>query len=171
MTTSSDIPPTAQPVPGTPAPMPFPPHGAPVDARHFPTSAGNDGRIAWALGLLGLIGFPGAAAICMGASMLIVGLLQGKKNPVARAIGRRAALFGAITLATVVVFFSAVVTGVNLNPSMDSPLSIALMIVLIPTGGWMIIVGPLVGLICGIVALARPVPRDRAARILARDAA
>lgn len=127
----------------------------------------EDGRLAWALGLLGLIGFPGLAALVMSITMLVVGLLQRRRNPVAARTGTRAAIFGGITLATVIAFFTILAIEVSTSdPAQTSDTPSPLVIVFIVLGIWMIVVGPLVGAIMGIIALARPISRDKAASIL-----
>jgi len=131
----------------------------------------EDGRLAWALGLLGLLGVPGLAALVMSIVMLVVGLLQRRRNPVAAHMGTRAAIFGGITLATVIAFFTILIIGmVTTDPTRTYDTPPPLGIALIVLGIWMILVGPLVGVVMGIVALVRPVSRDKAAAILERAA-
>lgn len=154
---------TAGPTPpptGT-APAPFPSAPSPED---FPTTVGNDGRIAWALGLLGVLGFPVIAALAMSITMIVLGLLQRKKNPVAARTGRNAAIFGATVLASVPIFFGLLFFGLPREPTPEPPIAA---LIAIPFGIWMILGGPITGVVMGIIALVRPVSRDRAAKILA----
>lgn len=136
----------------------------------FPTTAGNDGRIAWALGLLGFLSVPGLAALVTGIVLVVVGLLQRRKNPVAARTGRGAAILGATLIASVVIFFSTMAIGISLEQQRGGPTDgfDPLFLIIVPVGIWMLAAGPLVAIIMGFVALARPVSRDKAARILGR---
>lgn len=153
-------PPAAGPT-GAPGRAAFPADPSPED---FPTTMGNDGRIAWALGLIGVIGFPAVAALAMSITMIVLGLLQQKKNPVAARTGRNAAIFGATVLAAVPIFFGLLYFGLPREPTPEPPLAA---LIAIPFGVWMILGGPITGVVMGIIALVRPVSRDRAAKILA----
>ncbi|GAB2538274.1 hypothetical protein [Brachybacterium huguangmaarense] len=154
----------AQPVPPQP--------GAALPAgdrpEHYPTVAGVDGRIAWAMGLLGLIPVPGLAALVTGIVMIVVGLRQRRRNPVAKRLGRNAAILGATLLVGVVVFFTLMGIGIATeDPGSSGDTPSPLLLLAAPFGIWMIVIGPLVAVIMGVIALARPVSREKASRILA----
>lgn len=131
----------------------------------YPTTVGNDGRIAWALGLIGFIGVPALASLAMGTTMMIVGLMQRKKNPVARVVGTRAAIFGASAVLAVILFFAFMVIGFWLEPEPQSNPSPLLMVMAV-FGVYQMFLAPLIGVIMGIVALVRPVGPTKAASIL-----
>lgn len=145
----------------------------------YPTTASNDGRIAWAMGLIGasgivLIWVLPIHTFVMGLVMLIVGLIQRGKNPVARAVGTRAAIFGGIsTVLSIVPIIAFILTVIGFASTAENQ-STADTILGIGFLGtallslFVLVLVPLVGTIMGIVGLVRPVPRDQAARILAR---
>lgn len=159
------------PLPGQPAPAapPVPPPAQALRPEHFPTTTTRDGRIAWAFGLLGLISFPGLAVIAMSITMLILGLAQRGKNPVARAVGRRAAIFGALSLLAAIVFFVLLfaVWPALQSAGIVTDDSVAMGVVLVPLAAWTAFIGPITGIVMGIVALAKPVSREKAERIYA----
>ncbi|GAA1326045.1 hypothetical protein GCM10028787_08020 [Brachybacterium horti] len=167
----SDAPPT---VPTSSVPVPpsyrvVPPPAHLLTPEHFPTTVTRDGRIAWAFGLLGFIGFPGLATIVMSITLVILGLVQRGKNPVARAVGRRAAIFGAISLLATVVFFVLIFA---VWPALEeagvvSGDSVPMMFLMVPLAVWVAFGAPITGVVMGIVALTRPVSREKAERIYA----
>lgn len=138
--------------------------------EHFPTTVGRDGRLAWSLGLLGLIGFPGLAIIAPSLAMLIAGLLQRRKNPVARSVGTRSAIFGGISLLATILFFTFVF-GILL-PLIDAGVvaddAVWPVFIVAPLGVWVVIAGPITAIVMGIVGLAKPVGREKAERLYAR---
>lgn len=141
--------------------------------EHFPTTVSNDGRLGWTLGLVSVFGVPGVTAVVCGTAMIIGGLMQRRKNPVARRTGRNAAIFGASLVVSTVLFFSIMGIGVALENSGSDvePFFNAFGAwVFAPLGIWMIIIGPLVAFIMGIVGLTVPVSRKKAERILAKHA-
>lgn len=149
---------------------PVPPSAREMRPEHFPTTVGRDGRIAWSLGLVGLIGFPGLAIISASLGMLIAGLLQRRKNPVARSMGARAAIFGAASLLATILFFTflfgillpLVDAGVVADNATWPPFIMA------PLGVWVVIAGPITCIVMGIIGLAKPVDREKAQRLYAR---
>lgn len=138
--------------------------------EHFPTTVGKDGRIAWSLGLLGLIGFPGLAIIAASLAMLIAGLLQLGKNPVATVVGRRAAIFGGISLLATVLFFVMifVIAPALIDAGIIEDSSPGSALFMVPLAVWVVLAGPLTCLVMGIVGLAKPISREKAERIFAR---
>lgn len=139
----------------------------------FPTTVSNDGRLGWAISLVSVVGFPGACAIVCGIAMIIGGLMQRRKNPIARRTRRNAALFGASLVLSTAAFFAIMGIGIALeNAGSDvEPFFNAFgPFVFAPLGIWMIIVGPLVAFAMGIVGLTVPVSREKATRILAEHA-
>lgn len=138
--------------------------------EHFPTTVGKDGRVAWSLGLVGLIGFPGLAIIAASLAMLIAGLLQRRKNPVARSVGTRAAIFGAVSLLVTILFFTFLF-GILL-PLVDAGVvadnAVWPAFIMVPLGVWVVIAGPITAIVMGIVGLAKPVGREKAERLYAR---
>lgn len=138
--------------------------------EHFPTTVGRDGRIAWSLGLLGLLGIPGLSILAPSLAMLITGLLQRRKNPVARSVGTRAAIFGGISLLATILFFTFVfgilLPLVEAGVVADNALWPAF--VMVPLGVWVVIAGPITFLVMGIVGLAKPVSREKAQQLYAR---
>lgn len=138
--------------------------------EHFPTTVGKDGRIAWALGLVSLIGFPGLAIIATSLAMLITGLLQLGKNPVATVVGRRAAIFGGVSLLATILFFVMifVIAPALIDAGVIDDSSPTSALFMVPLGVWVVIAGPITCLVMGIVGLVKPISRERAERIFAR---
>jgi len=138
--------------------------------EHFPTAVGRDGRIAWSLGLLGLLGIPGLSILAPSLAMLITGLLQRRKNPVARSVGTRAAIFGGISLLATILFFTFVF-GILL-PLIDAGVvaddAVWPVFIVAPLGVWVVIAGPITAIVMGIVGLAKPVSREKAQQLYAR---
>lgn len=148
------------------------------------TDLRRDGQLGWAMGLLGLI-TPVAFAVGllapspitdavavwgilpMAVAMILVGLSQ-RQNAVARRTGRHAALFGAVHLVLLVAW--AVVVHVVLHGTPQDVLERfgpgLSAIVLIPTFAYLVFVGPLLGVVLGVIALVVPVSSEKRARIL-----
>ncbi|WP_114853230.1 hypothetical protein [Brachybacterium sp. YJGR34] len=150
------------------APPPLPP-AQQMRPEHFPTSIGRDGRVAWVVGFAAAIGFPGLAIIAASAAMLVLGILQQGKNPVARAVGRRAAVFGALSLLVTVFFFLMifVIAPALIDAGVIADSSAWSAALMVPLAVWVVVAGPLTCVIMAIVALARPVTRERAQRVYA----
>lgn len=155
----------AAPQPGA-APHTVAPFHRPED---FPTSAANDGRLAWMLGLIAFLPIPVIGLFAAVIAMVVTGLRMGGKNPVARAVGRRAAICAAIqvipllTGAGFIIWNLTVLHGASMRFE-DHP--IALMI-WIGSCVWAAILAPLLLVTMGIIGLARPVSREKAAQVLA----
>lgn len=137
---------------------------ASVAPQHFPGNMTLDGRIAWAFGLLALIGLPFLSLLAPSITMIIVGLKQRRKNPVAARTGRNAAIFGSVHLLIVTAFITvgiavSLVRGGGVS-SADNPLLVYLFV--IPVGIYLAIVGPLINVIMAIIAFVRPVSRAAA---------
>lgn len=156
-----------QPVPQRPL---LPQTSAELRPEHLPTSVGDDGRIAWALGLLGFLSFPGIAILATSIAMLVAGLVQRKRNPVARSVGTRAALFGAVSLLMTVLFF-------GFGFGVLVPLGEAGIIgddtiwpafILVPLGLWVVVAGPITAIVMGIIALAKPFSPEKLQALYAK---
>jgi hypothetical protein len=163
-----DVP--SSPEHGAPSPLgPAPTDGrGPVRPEHFPGSMALDGRLPWVFGFLSLVGLPFLSLLAPGIAMIIAGLLQGRKNPVAARTGRRAAIFGAANVLVVVVYLVVLFLA-----SMDGPVSPAEAPLLIygfaiPAAVYLIAVGPIINVVMAILGLARPLSQDKARRILER---
>lgn len=156
-----------QPAPGQPAPQRRPPLPPDPGPEHFPASALDDGRLAWALGLLALVALPLASAALPGIAMLITGLVLSRRNRVAKSVGLRAAAFGAVGIALPALFILTLFVLTSTEPvSFDEePVQSAILTVgAIVTA----VLYPLTAIVLAIVALARPVSPAKAARILYR---
>lgn len=150
-------------------------------SEHFPTRALDDGRAAWALGLLALaalpllaallhgigrwIILPLAAALLPGIAMLIAGLMLSRRNRVARVVGLRAATFGAagITLTGLLLLALSTVNG-HETGSFDEAFNRLVLfgaVAILTT-----VLYPLTAIVLAIMALTRPVTPGKAARIL-----
>lgn len=146
-----------------------------LTAEDFPSTPARDGRVAWIPGLLGLLlladflGVHTVSALPMSVAMIIVGLIQHRENPVARRTGRNAAIFGLAVLVPVVILIAAYrvipILDARDLASFDTLDSVGAL--MFPLAIWEFFIAPLVGAIMGIVALVRPVSRQKAARILA----
>ncbi|MGO1979095.1 hypothetical protein, partial [Brachybacterium tyrofermentans] len=103
-------------------------------------------------------------------AMLITGLLQRRKNPVARSVGTRAAIFAAVSLLATILFFTflfgILLPLVEAGVVADNALWPAF--IMVPLGVWVVIAGPITCLVMGIVGLAKPVSREKAQRLYAR---
>lgn len=168
---SSARPPSApMPPPSAPGPAAaagFPRYPVPED---FPTTVGNDGRIAWVLGLLGFLPIPLLGSVAMLITVITTGLLQRRRNPVARAVGTHAAIAAAVCLLGPLLLGGGFLLYALV--SFDGPVRfeehpVALSI-WIAAAVWLAILDPLLGVIAGVVALVRPISRSRAAAILQR---
>lgn len=141
----------------------------------YPTTLRNDGRIAWVMGLLGcsfLVLFTTIPVhtVITGLTMVVVGLMQRGKNPVARAVGTRAALFGGVMLLLspllVLAWIPTALVAIHAPPS-DGPLW-----VLASSTLGLIIYGlvgvglPLIAIMMAAISLLVPVSADRAAQII-----
>lgn len=136
----------------------------------FPASISQDGRLPWVFGLLSFIGLPFLSLLAPGITMTVLGLRERRKNPVAARLGRNAAIFGAVNTGIVVLYLlvlfvaSAIYDGgVSFE---DNPVLIAGFA--IPVAVYIVAVGPVLNLILAIIALVRPVSREKAAAILNR---
>ncbi|MFC0674631.1 hypothetical protein [Brachybacterium hainanense] len=162
-------PPGASPHRVAPVPQAGPPP-APATSLDFPTTLSRDGRLPWAFGLLSLIGLPFLSLLAPGITMIVLGLLQRRKNPVARHVGGRAALFGAINVAVVLGYLAALIIGSAAHGGSvsfeENPLLIGGFI--IPVAIYLVAIGPLLNLVLAIIALARPVSREKAEKIFSR---
>lgn len=150
-----------------------PPAPAPDGPERFPTTVGRDGRLGWSMGLIALIGVPGLAIAAASLGMIIAGLSQRSKNPVARTVGGRAALFGAISLAATLLFFLlvfAILPALENSGAIPPDANAVWALTAAPLGVWVVVAGPLTCIVMGILGLARPVSQEKAARIFA-DAA
>ncbi|EWS81832.1 hypothetical protein BF93_14860 [Brachybacterium phenoliresistens] len=147
-------------------PPPFPRHPTP---DFFPTTASNDGRLAWAFGLLSLLAVPLLSLLVPSILMLVVGLAQLGRNAVARRSGLRAALLGGANLLIVVLYLVMLGTLTRVLGGIDAQEQPGVFYGLaLPGLVYICVLAPLVNIVLGIVALARPVSRQRAARILAQ---
>lgn len=161
-----------------------PPSAPPLKARdmrpeHFPTAPmSHDGRIAWVVGLVSLIGIPGLfiglpglAILPTSITMIVVGVAQHGKNPVAQAVGRRAATFGAISLAVALLFFVMLIIvlptaeAVGFTPGDWDLLHY---IIVVPLSAWTGVLGPLIAFLMAIIALTDTVSTKKAEKIYAR---
>lgn len=163
----SEVPDAAQDE-GTPPPPPLTPRD--LRPEHFPTTASNDGRIAWIVAFIMCIPFPGLSAIAGYIVMIVVGRGQRGKNPVARAKGRRASNFAIASLATILVFIPVFTTLILLedyagvDPSTLEPF----MMIAAPFGIWGFIIGPLTAFVIAIIAATDHVSELEATKIYAR---
>lgn len=155
--------------PGTGQPTPVGRVPRDQQPEHFPTTLSQDGRLAWVFGFLGLLGVPILAATVTGLVMLIVGLVQRRKNPVARSVATRAALWGALGVVLGIGYIAALFVFTQLTGGgatfEEAPLLTTILIV------WavaMAVLYPIASIILAIVGLVRPVSRERAAAILGR---
>lgn len=133
-------------------------------AEDFPTTAANDGRSAWTIGLIVLVPFFGMLIAPL--VMLITATSNRRKNPVAAHVSRNVMIFAGITLALLVVALACSVVSTFYSDT-GAQLPTWLFIPLVPSLAWSMMIAPLVTLIMGIIALLRPVSREKAAKILA----
>lgn len=148
-------------------PAPPDPRG-PVRPEHFPGGISLDGRLPWILGFLAVLGLPFISLLAPGIAMVIAGLLQQRKNPVAAWTGRRAAAFGAVNIVVVALFLAVLFIGSFDSDggytAQEDPLVIYGFA--LPFGIYLVALGPILNLVMAIIALARPVSREKAQRIL-----
>ncbi|EWS81388.1 hypothetical protein BF93_17585 [Brachybacterium phenoliresistens] len=155
-------PPQAGPPPASPDTR------GPVRPEHFPGGISLDGRLPWILGFLAVLGLPFVSLLAPGIAMVIAGLLQQRKNPVAARTGRRAATFGAVNILVVVLFLAVLFIGSFFGDGTYTAEEDPLVIFgfALPFGIYLVAIGPILNLVMAIVALARPVSREKAQRIL-----
>lgn len=101
-----------RPGPGNPGPGrpgPGPQQQPPPYPYRYPQQRPESGTIAWAVGLAVLAFFPFVSSVVASVLMIIVGLKQRAKEPIAAANGRNAANFGltylVVTLILVPLYF------------------------------------------------------------------
>ncbi|GAB3061035.1 hypothetical protein [Sediminivirga luteola] len=121
-------------------------------------------------GLLSFIGLPFLSLLAPGITMIVLGLRQRRKNPVAAHLGRRAAIFGAVNTGIVVLYLLVLFVASSIYDGgvrfEDNPVLIAGFA--IPVAIYIVAVGPLLNLVLAIIALARPVSQEKADKILNR---
>ena len=148
-----------------------PPPLAPQDLRpeHFPTTARNDGRIAWIVAFVMCIPVPVLSVIAGYITMIVVGRGQRGKNPVARAKGRRASNFAIISLASLLLFVLGSTIFVTLEEFAGvDPGSHPLFMAIIPFGMWGLFIGPFTAFVIAIIAATDHVSERQAEKIYSR---